>query len=272
MCYFDKIDDIEDGILESSMKQTLNINRDVEANKGQIIGLIPLKHNFGFCRTCKKFTEAVGFHLSFKTADIQLFVYKTLGIDITVSSDKLYWYFVSSFQMLLHKACLTKQIIFFTLSFDSWFTDRSAVGTELEYQLDKGSSQDVKSPKYLIAALQTAARMEFPKKAGNVLVSDNLDIRKFFVDFDGVRYPKESVNKKNSANDFIDQYRDLKASYRNCLGKNNYIVSYLILIWKTLILIISETLSFKSTMLIPKKSNYLWNLGELQKRLDCLWF
>ena len=82
----------------------------------------------------------------------------------------------------------------FTLSFDSWTTDRKIVNTGFEYQVDIGSSANINSPKYLIVAHQTAARSGASNKANNISIFDNLDVRKYFVEIDGIRYPKDSVD------------------------------------------------------------------------------
>ena len=66
----------------------------------------------------------------------------------------------------------------FTLSFDSWSTDRKTVDTQLEYQIDIGSAQNINSPKNLIKAHQTGARIGVPNKVNNVAFFDNLDVRK----------------------------------------------------------------------------------------------
>ena len=47
----------------------------------------------------------------------------------------------------------------FTLSFDSWSTDRKTVYTQLENQVVIGSAQNINSPEYLITVYQTAARV-----------------------------------------------------------------------------------------------------------------
>ena len=75
----------------------------------------------------------------------------------------------------------------FTLSFDFWSTDKKIVHTQLEYQVDVGSAQNISSPKYLILAHQTAVRIGTPKKANNDAVPNNLNVRKYHVDIDGVR-------------------------------------------------------------------------------------
>ena len=54
LSYFDKINETEAGILDSSLKQALINNHDLDSNKGQIKGQLPLEYIFGFCRTIKK--------------------------------------------------------------------------------------------------------------------------------------------------------------------------------------------------------------------------
>ena len=74
----------------------------------------------------------------------------------------------------------------FRLSFDSWSTDRETVNTHLENQIDVGSAENNTSPKNLIVAHQTEARIGVPNKASNIAVFDHLNVRKYHVDIDGV--------------------------------------------------------------------------------------
>ena len=53
----------------------------------------------------------------------------------------------------------------FTLSFGSWSTDRITVITQLAYQVDIGSAQNIKSPKHALVAQKTTARIGVPNKA-----------------------------------------------------------------------------------------------------------
>ena len=62
----------------------------------------------------------------------------------------------------------------FISSFDPWSTVRKTVDTQLRYQIDIGSAQNNRSPKYLIVAHQTAVRIGTPNEAENVTVFDNL--------------------------------------------------------------------------------------------------
>ena len=80
----------------------------------------------------------------------------------------------------------------FTLSFDTWTTDRKVVRTS-EYQLVLGSVVKVKSPKYFIAAHQTAASSGVANKSKKVSVFDHVDVRKDHVKIDGAQYPMKSV-------------------------------------------------------------------------------
>ena len=82
----------------------------------------------------------------------------------------------------------------FTLSFDSWTSGRKTVDTQLEYQVDIGSVQNINSPKYLIVAHQTASKRGVPNKSNNIAIFDNIDVRKYHVDIDGVCYPRDGVS------------------------------------------------------------------------------
>ena len=64
----------------------------------------------------------------------------------------------------------------FTLSFDSWTSDRKTFDTQLEHQVDIGSAQNNNGPKYLKAVHQTAARIGVPSKANIVAIFDHLDV------------------------------------------------------------------------------------------------
>ena len=86
----------------------------------------------------------------------------------------------------------------FTLCFDSWTTDKKVVTRGSENQNDIGSAVKVNSAKYLIAAQGTEIRTSFAIKANNVPVFDGRDIRKFSVELDGVRYPRESIDVEYS--------------------------------------------------------------------------
>ena len=70
LSHFDNIDETQNGSNNTSLKQML-INNETEANRGKFKGHLPLQHVFGFCKTFKKITKNLGFHLSFRSNDLQ---------------------------------------------------------------------------------------------------------------------------------------------------------------------------------------------------------
>ena len=68
----------------------MNINNPSEANRGRIIGQITLEHIFGYCKKFKKITKNLGFHLTFRTANLQDVIYTTLAdavrVNVTINS------------------------------------------------------------------------------------------------------------------------------------------------------------------------------------------
>ena len=66
------------------------------------------------------------------------------------------------------------------------------------------------SPKYLISVYQTKDRILTPNKNINIAIFDYLDLRNFYVEIDGQRYPNDGISKIYTENDYIDQYRDIK--------------------------------------------------------------
>ena len=55
------------------------INNHIEANRGKIRGQLPLEDVVGFCKTFKKITKSLGFHITFKTNDLQNIIYTTIA-------------------------------------------------------------------------------------------------------------------------------------------------------------------------------------------------
>ena len=128
-----------------------------------------------FVKHLKKIIKQIGFHVTFKTAYLQYFVYTSLGDNIKVNSDKLFLhspiFFSDTQTQIMFNDCNEKS---FTSSFDPWSTVRKTVDTQLGYQIDIGSAQNIRSPKYLIVALQTAVTIGTRNEAVNVAVFDNL--------------------------------------------------------------------------------------------------
>ena len=79
----------------------------------------------------------------------------------------------------------------YKISYDEWFTERRIISDTIT-QLDVGSSQNVHSPEFLIGAHQTTDRIDGAISTKNVAIFDNLDLRKYYIEIDGQRYPRDS--------------------------------------------------------------------------------
>ena len=209
LSHFDKIDETQAESNNTSLKQML-INIHIEANRGKFKGQLLLEHVFGFCMTFKKITKNLGFHITLKTNDLQNIIFTTVANDINVTTNSLYLFVPiltpnSETQVLFNEYIKNK----YTLTFDSWYTERKILTDGGEIQVDIASSQSTNSPKYLTAAHQTEDRIGIANKANNIANFDHVDVKKYFVEIDGYRYPKESVLTNFTENDYLDQYRDL---------------------------------------------------------------
>ena len=116
----------------------------------------------------------------------------------------------------------------FTLSIDSGDTDSKPVNTQLDQKVDLGSAQNINSPKFLMVTHQTDVRIRVPNNANNVADIDNLNVRKYHVDIDGVRYPRDGASIDNTLNDYVDQYKDLKLLYKENVAEEilTHFISY----------------------------------------------
>ena len=84
-------------------------------------------------------------------------------------------------------------------TFDEWYTERRIISDTIT-QMNIGSFQNVQSPKYLIGAHQTRIRADTANKNNNNAIFDNLNLQKYYVEIDSVRYPRDSVPIKNEQN------------------------------------------------------------------------
>ena len=229
LSHFDQIDESAAESNNTSLKHMLINNHTEAVNRGKIKGQLLLEDIFGFCKTFKKITKNLGFHITLKTNDLQNIIFTTLANDINVTINSLYLFVPiltpnSETQVLLNESIKNN----YTLTFDSWYTERKIVTDGGEFQVDIASSQSTNSPKYLIAAHQTEDRIGTANKANNISIFDPVDVKKYFVEIDGYRYPKESVITNFSENDYLHQYRDLKNFYQEYVGEQlmNPFISY----------------------------------------------
>ena len=202
--YFDKnLESVVNN--DNPLKRILINNHSVDANKGKSKGHLPLEHIFGFCRTFKKTTKNLGFHLIFKMNDLQDIVFTTIANDINVTLTNLYLFVPilvpnSQTQLMFNESLMNN----YTITFDSWYTERKISNDGRELQVDIGSAQHINSPKYLIAVFQTTARTTRTKAAKPAIFDIN-HVTKYFVEIDGIRYPKDGVLTNFEENSYLDQ-------------------------------------------------------------------
>ena len=154
----------------------------------------------------------------FKTANLQDIIYTSMADDIIVTNNSLYFYIPNLIpsvetQLMFNGATQNK----YKISFDEGYTERRII-SNLLIQHDIGSTQQVIQPKYLICAHQTDLRTTTPDKKINIAIFDKMDIRKYYVQIDGQRYPRDSVLIIYVENDYILQYKDFKLFWNDYIG------------------------------------------------------
>ena len=205
--------------IRDSPHQKMLINNHTDANKGKIKGYLYLEDIFGFCKTFKKVTKNLGFHLTFKTNDLQNIIYSSMADDINVTINNLYLYVPNLIpsvetQVMFNEATQNN----YKISFDEWYTERRII-SDTNTRLVIGTSQHVNSPKYLIGAHQTRIRADTANKNNNIAIFDNLNLQKYYVEIDSVRYPRDSVLVNYELNDYIEPYKDLKLFFKEYIGE-----------------------------------------------------
>ena len=72
--------------------------------------------------------------------------------------------------------------------------------------MDIGIAHKVISSIYRLAGHLTLDRIGTTSNIGNIIASfDNNDVKKYFFDFHGIRYPKDSLIINDGANEHLDQ-------------------------------------------------------------------
>ena len=65
----------------------------------------------------------------------------------------------------------------YTITYDSWYTERKISTHGNELQVDIVSALHVNSPQFLIASSQTENRIGAPNKANNIAIFDNVNVK-----------------------------------------------------------------------------------------------
>ena len=149
----------------------------------------------------------------------------------------------------------------FTLSNESWTTDRKPIRTAREFQIDFSSASNTNSPLYLIAAHQRTRRpnpddltINLSNNWFNNAIFDHSKVRKHHSEIDGVRYPKNPIMVNFDENSYLEMFRDLKLFFKEYVGEQflSPIISYYKN--KTYYPIQITYLSFQIDNISPKKS------------------
>ena len=61
--------------------------------------------------------------------------------------------------------------------------------------------------------------MDAPISTKNIAIFDILDLRNYYVEIDGFRYPSDSSLMNYEQNDYIEQYKDLKLFFKEYIGE-----------------------------------------------------
>ena len=215
--------------IRSTPHQKMLIDNHIDANKGKIKGYLHLEDILGFCKTFKKLTKNLVFHLMLKTNDLQDIIYKSMADDINVTINKLYLSvpnLIPSVETQLMFTEATQKN--YMISYDDFYPERRVIKDSL-VQHEIGSSQQNNSPKYLICTHQTKERISSPNKNKNNAIFDHLNLLKYYVEIDSIRYPRDSLLEIYAENDYIEQCKSLKLIFKEYIGEPllNPFISYL---------------------------------------------
>ena len=144
--------------IRSTPHRKMLIDNHIDAKKGRIKGYLYLEDIFGFCKTFEKVTKNLGFHLMFRTANLQDIINTSMADDIDVTINSLYLYIPSLIplvetQLMFNEATQNN----YKITFDEYYTERRII-SDILFQHDIGSAQNVIQPTYLICAHQTNLR------------------------------------------------------------------------------------------------------------------
>ena len=120
--------------------------------------------------------------------NLQDIIFTTIANDINVTINSLYLYVPqlipnTQTQVMFNEATLNN----YTITFDSWYTERKISNDGRKLQVDIGSAQKINSPKYLISAFQTTDRTTANKGAKPAIFDSN-HVTKYFVEIPKTEY------------------------------------------------------------------------------------
>ena len=111
--------------IKSTPHQKMLLDNHIDAKKGKIKGYFYLEDIFEFCKTFKKVTKNLGFHLMLKTNNLQDLIYTSMTNDIRVTINGLYLYIPNLIpsvetQLMFNEGTQKN----FRIFFDEWYTKR----------------------------------------------------------------------------------------------------------------------------------------------------
>ena len=211
----------ESALVDNNFLKRILIYNHIRSNKGEYKGKLELEHVFRFCRMFIKITKNLGYHITFKTADLQDIHLTTIATDVNVTINNLCLYVPivipnAQTQVMFNESIKNN----YTIIFDSWYTECKTSNDGRELPIDIGGNVlDINSPKYLRGVFQTQNRIAVPNKGNSIGIFDTINVTKFFVEIDGARYPRDGVSTNFEKHSHLDQYRDLKLTYKEYIGE-----------------------------------------------------
>ena len=187
---------------------------------------MPVEYIFGFPRSFEKITKRLGFELGLRTLNRKRDnLYTTLGdniVNVTINSINLFipQIIPSPGTQVVFNEAISKT---FSLSYESWTTDRKPIDTVRVFQVEISSASNINSPLYLRATHQKTQRLDaagnvLPNRRFNNAIFDHVEVRKNYSEIDGVPYPKNPIMVKFGENNYLEQYRYLKLFYEEYVG------------------------------------------------------
>ena len=70
------------------LKKLIN-NQNIDSKKSKTKEHLTFQRIFGFCKSIKKTTKNLGFHVTFKTVGLQDIIFKTFGDGVNITSNNL---------------------------------------------------------------------------------------------------------------------------------------------------------------------------------------
>ena len=132
----------ENTLNDNNTLKRILFNNHTGANKGKYKGKLELEHIFGFCKTFKMICKNLGFHLTFKTSNLKDIIFTRIATDFNVTINNLYLYQPilipnTQTQVMFNESIMNN----YTITFDSWYTERKISNDGRELQVDFGSAQ-----------------------------------------------------------------------------------------------------------------------------------